>query len=33
LTAGTMLQQAAVLVPGLQTQLPFDVCLLDVELQ
>ena len=33
LTAGTMIQQAAVLVPGLLNDLPFDVCLLDVEIQ
>lgn len=32
LGAGTMIQQAAVLVPGLQTDLPFDVCLLDVRI-
>jgi len=32
LTAGTMIQQAAVLVPGLQTTLPFDVCLIDIQI-
>jgi hypothetical protein len=32
LTAGTMLQQGSVLVPGLQTDLPFDVCLLDIQI-
>lgn len=33
LTAGTMIQQAAVLVPGLQTTLPFDVCLINIQIQ
>jgi hypothetical protein len=32
LTPGTPIQQAAVMVPGLLTDLPFDVCLLDVEI-
>ena len=32
-TPGTMLQQGAVLVPGLQTTLPFDVCLIDIQIQ
>lgn len=32
LTPGTLLQQASVLVPGLQTDLPFDLCLVDVEI-
>ena len=30
LTAGTMIEQASVLVPGLQTDLPFNVCLVDI---
>ena len=30
LAAGTPIQQAAILVPGLQTDLPFDLCLVDV---
>jgi hypothetical protein len=33
LTAGTMIQQASVLVPGLLTDLPFDVCLIDIQIQ
>jgi hypothetical protein len=33
LAAGTMLQQAAVLVPGLLTDLPFDVCLINIDIQ
>src|SRR5262249_59598257 len=33
LTAGTPIQQASVLVPGLQTDLPFDVCLINVQIQ
>jgi hypothetical protein len=33
LTAGTMLQQGSVLVPGLLTDLPFDVCVLDIQIQ
>ena len=33
LTPGTMLQQGAILVPGLLTDLPFDVCLIDVQIQ
>jgi len=32
LTPGTPIQQAAILVPGLQTALPFDVCLVDVQI-
>jgi hypothetical protein len=32
LTAGTPIQQAAILVPGLQTDLPFDVCLVDIQI-
>ncbi len=32
LTAGTAIQQAAILVPGLQTDLPFDLCLIDVQI-
>ncbi|HEY4395070.1 MAG TPA: hypothetical protein VGP64_13455 [Polyangia bacterium] len=32
LTAGTPLQQAAILVPGLQTDLPFDLCLVDIQI-
>jgi hypothetical protein len=32
LTAGTMLQQGSVLVPGALTDLPFDVCLLDIQI-
>lgn len=30
LTPGTPIQQAAIMVPGLQTKLDFDVCLIDV---
>jgi hypothetical protein len=33
LTAGTMIQQGAVMVPGLLTDLPFDVCLIDIQMQ
>jgi hypothetical protein len=33
LTAGTMIEQAAITVPGLTTDLPFDVCLVDVQIQ
>ena len=32
LTAGTPIQQASILVPGLQTDLPFSLCLVDVEI-
>jgi hypothetical protein len=32
LTPGTPIQQAAVIVPGLQTDLPFDFCLVDVQI-
>lgn len=32
LTAGTMIQQASILVPGLQTDLPFALCLVDIEI-
>jgi hypothetical protein len=32
LTAGTMIEQASILVPGLQTDLPFSLCLVDVEI-
>jgi hypothetical protein len=32
LTPGTPLQQGAIIVPGLLTDLPFDVCLIDVEI-
>jgi hypothetical protein len=32
LTPGTPIQQAAVMVPGLLTDLPFDVCLVNVEI-
>jgi hypothetical protein len=31
LTPGTPIQQAAIIVPGLQTNLPFDFCLVDVQ--
>jgi hypothetical protein len=31
LTPGTPIQQAAIIVPGLQVDLPFDFCLVDVE--
>lgn len=33
LTPGTPIQQAAIIVPGLQTDLPFDFCLVDVQIQ
>jgi hypothetical protein len=33
LTAGTMIQQASVLVPGLLATFPFDVCLIDIQIQ
>jgi len=33
LTPGTPIQQASILVPGLLTDLPFDVCLIDVQIQ
>jgi hypothetical protein len=33
LTAGTPIQQAAIIVPGLLTDLPFDFCLVDVQIQ
>ena len=33
LTPGTPIQQAAVIVPGLQVDLPFDFCLVDVQVQ
>jgi len=33
LTPGTPLQQGSILVPGLLTDLPFDVCLIDVQIQ
>jgi len=33
LTGGTPIQQAAILVPGLTTALPFDVCLTDIRIQ
>jgi hypothetical protein len=33
LTPGTMIQQGAIMVPGLQTDLPFDVCLIDIQFQ
>jgi hypothetical protein len=33
LTAGTPIQQAAIMVPGTQTDLPFDVCLVDIQIQ
>jgi hypothetical protein len=32
LTAGTPIEQAAILVPGLQTDLPFDLCLVDIQI-
>ena len=32
LTAGTPIEQASILVPGLQTDLPFDLCLVDIEI-
>jgi hypothetical protein len=33
LAAGTMIQQAAVTVPGLTIDLPFKVCLVDIQIQ
>ena len=33
LTPGTPIQQAAIIVPGLQTELPFNFCLIDVQVQ
>src|SRR5664280_425444 len=33
LTPGTMIQQAAIIVPGLQTDLPFNLCLVDIQIQ
>jgi len=33
LTPGTPIQQAAIIVPGLQVALPFDFCLTDVQIQ
>jgi hypothetical protein len=33
LAAGTMIQQAAITVPGLTVDLPFDVCLVDIQIQ
>jgi hypothetical protein len=33
LTPGTPIQQAAIIVPGLQTDLPFNFCLVDVQVQ
>jgi hypothetical protein len=33
LTPGTPIQQAAIIVPGLQVDLPFDFCLVDVQVQ
>jgi len=33
LTPGTPLQQGSILVPGLLTDLPFDVCLIDIQIQ
>lgn len=33
LTPGTPLQQGSILVPGLLTDLPFEVCLLDIKFQ
>jgi hypothetical protein len=32
LTPGTMIQQGSVMVPGLVTALPFDVCLIDLQI-
>ncbi len=32
LAAGTPIQQAALLVPGLQTDLPFNLCLVDIQI-
>jgi hypothetical protein len=31
--AGRPIQQASIIVPGLQTDLPFDFCLVDVRIQ
>jgi hypothetical protein len=33
LTPGTPIQQASIIVPGKQTDLPFDFCLVDVQVQ
>ncbi|HEY3592405.1 MAG TPA: hypothetical protein VGL13_00965, partial [Polyangiaceae bacterium] len=33
LTPGTMLQQGSIIVPGLQTDLPFDLCLTDLQIE
>jgi hypothetical protein len=33
LTPGTPIQQAAIIVPGLQVDLPFNFCLVDVQIQ
>ena len=33
LAAGTMIQQAAITVPGLTVDLPFNVCLVDIQIQ
>jgi len=33
LAAGTMIQQAAITVPGLTVDLPFNVCLIDIQIQ
>jgi hypothetical protein len=33
LTPGTMIQQAAIIVPGLQTDLPFGLCLVDIQIE
>ena len=33
LTPGTPIQQGSILVPGLLTDLPFDVCLIDIQFQ
>jgi hypothetical protein len=33
LTPGTPIQQASILVPGLTTDLPFDLCLVDIQIQ
>ncbi|HEX3902398.1 MAG TPA: hypothetical protein VH853_06070 [Polyangia bacterium] len=32
LTAGTPIEQASILVPGLQTDLPFNLCLVDIQI-
>ena len=32
LTPGTMIQQGSIIVPGLLTNLPFDVCLIDIQI-